>query len=431
MKDFKAKSRKILIGGYDFEEKIHRGISFWGRSLVKALSKDNTTYLLTSAKYFKEPIVFYKSVIEQLMDPYHLPPKKKIIQYIKSLFLKKRPKILNLNTEQKRNIILVDRLRYLNYISNFYNVEYFYDITSVHNRFFLKKPFNIKLKDIDIFITTSPMNIKSNVPLIQTLHDVLPLTSPYHPPDDDKRIFYYRVLNMLKYSTIIISVSKYSRDRCLEIFPNFEEKIKVIYQPAPIYDEEKEIINNPLVKEAILKGFKLEEQNYLFYVGTLEKRKNIKGLINAFLAIYNKIKIPLVLAGSLGYGNEEFKHYLKRYKHIKYIGYISNIEKLVLIKNARAFLFPSFEEGFGIPPLEALSLGTPVLTSNTSSLPEVCGNAALYINPYSIKDIATGILEITLNESLRERIVRNGFQQIKKFSFENFEKQLSKIISSI
>jgi glycosyltransferase involved in cell wall biosynthesis len=301
----------------------------------------------------------------------------------------------------------------------------------VHNRVRLKIPLKLNIQNVDKVILTSPTNVVFNVPMIQTLHDVIPLTCIYHPPFDDSKIFYYRIKNMLEYSEKVISVSNFSKAECLKIFPQYENKIVVTYQPIPIYEEDKELAENEIVKKAVLNKFELTSDNFLFYVGMLEKRKNIKNMIEAFLAIYEKINIPLVLAGGLGYGKEEFEHYLKDKKLKKkliYLGYINNIEKLVLLKTARAFIFPSFSEGFGLTPLEAMMMGTPSLVSNVSSLPEVCGEASFYINPYNIKELADGLIEITTNESLRHKLKENFETQINKFSFENFKNKVENIL---
>jgi len=426
------KNYNILVGGYDFEQKIHRGITFYGKALIKALkSENNELGLLTSAKYAQENYLYHLNILRQLDNPQSLSPKKRLFHFFKNKIVKKSNTLKNIyNSKISPN----SKLNYLNFISYFYNIPYIYDLTGVHNKFFLKKPFEVKIKEnIDFFVTTSPMNIKSNITLIQTLHDVIPLTCIYHPPQDDSKIFYYRIKNMLKYSDKILSVSEFSKSECLKVFPDFEKKIEVVYQPAPVYDDEMILVEDKSIQEGILKKFKIKKDNYLFYVGMLESRKNIKGLIEAFLAVYEKIRIPLVLAGALGYGNEEFISYLKDKKlknKIKYIGYINNIEKLVLLKNTRSFLFPSFNEGFGLPPIEAMLMGTNILTSNVSALPEVCGNAALLIDPYNIKELAEGIKEITLNDSLRDDLKKNYSTQLEKFSYESFEKRLAKVFNN-
>jgi glycosyltransferase involved in cell wall biosynthesis len=424
-------SYKILIGGYDFEQKIHRGITFYGKALVKSLS-ENELYLLTSSKFVEEKELMYLNILKKLDDPESdlILSKKKLTEYFKFIIKNNKHLIYKNN---KRN--LKEKLQYLNYIDYFYNIPYLYDISGVHNKLFEKKPLDIKVsKEIDYLLLTSPMNIKSNIPVIQTLHDVIPLTCIEHPPMDSLKIFYYRVKNMIKYSEKIISVSNFSKEECIKIFPEAEDKIEVTHQPIPIYEEEEEIANDEIVQSSVLKKFKLKEDNYLFFIGMLERRKNIKLLIEAYLAVADKIKIPLVLAGALGYGKEEFISYLKDKKYKKkiiYLNYISNIEKLVLLKNARAFVFPSLNEGFGLPPLEAMKMKTPVLTSNVTALPEVCGEAALLINPYSLKELADGLIEISENNSLREELLKNAPKQVEKFSYDNFKAKINKVIDSI
>ncbi len=422
---------KILIGGYDFEQKIHRGITFYGKALIKSLSK-NELYLLTSSNFIEEKELMYLNILKKLDDPESdlISSKKKLLKYLKFLMGESKQFVYK---NYKRN--LKEKLYYLNYIDYFYNISYLYDMSGVHNRFFVKKPLDIRInRKIEYLILTSPMNIKSNIPTIQTLHDVLPLTCIEHPPNDNAKIFYYRIKNMIKYSEKIISVSEFSKKECIKIFPEAEGKIEVTYQPIPIYEEEEEIANDKVVQKSILEKFRLEKDGYLFFVGMLEKRKNIKLLIEAYLAVSDKIKIPLVLAGALGYGNEEFVSYLKdkKYKQkIIYLNYISNIEKLVLLKNARAFVFPSLNEGFGLPPLEAMRMGTPVLTSNITALPEVCGDAALLVNPYSLKELADGLVEISENNILRENLLKNAPKQVEKFSYDNFKEKINKVINLI
>ena len=421
------KFNKILIGGYDFEQKIHRGITFYGKALVKTL-KNYDIGLLTSSKKEKERILYILNILRQLNDPNYLSAKKKLIYYIKFFFSQ------NYSVLSNDNRRFDNRLNYLRFVKYFYNIPYIYDITSVQNRFFLEKPLNINLKNVDLLITTSPMNIKTNIFIIQTLHDVIPLNTLYHPPQDSAKVFFYRIKNMLKYSDKVIAISNYSKEECLKIFPKYHNKIVVTHQPIPIYEDEKLLAENSIVQESILNKYQLKKDSYLFYVGVLEKRKNIKSLIESYLAVSEKIKIPLVLAGSLGFGNEEFIKYLKD-ENLKnkviYLNYINNIEKLVLLKNARAFLFPSFNEGFGLPPLESMMMGTPVLTSNISALPEVCGKGALYIDPYNIKELAEGILEITLNEQTRNELKKHFSAQIEKFSFKNFQKKLEKVLETL
>jgi len=421
---------KILIGGYDFEQKIHRGTTFYAKALVRALKENNLT-LLTSAKKSKIEKIKLLHILRQLDNPLDVGGKRKLIFYVK-YYIKE---FINLKSfdiiKNNSDLEFEKKLLYLRNIDYFYNIPYIYSFLGIHNRFFLQKPFNLTIKgNFDVAVFTSPTNIKLNIPLVQTLHDVLPLSCIVHPPSDNAEIFYYRVKNMLKYSDKIISVSNFSKEECLKLFPGYEDKIEVTYQPIPIYEEEEKIANEEFVQDAILKKYNLKKDNYLFYVGMLEKRKNIKSMLEAYLAVKDKINIPFVVAGALGYGKEEFKGYLNK-DGVRYLQYINNIEKLVLMKNARAFIFLSLNEGFGLPPLEAMRMGIVSLISNISALPEVCGDAAFYVNPYSLSEIKDGLIEISLNESLREKLKSNFDKQLKRFSFESFRKKINKLIDSI
>jgi len=431
--------KNVLICGYDIEEKYQRGIFYYFKSLVQALYEFNLDVgILTSAKNEKEEHILYLNILRKLNgEDFSYSISNKIINlfllFLKFLKNKIKPTIKYLKNKENPYDYHLQRLRYLKYIRYFANIPNFYFLTSIHNRFFLKEPYYLKLdkNKVDLLFTTSPMNIKTNIPLVQTLHDVLPIRTVFHPPEDNSKIFFYRVKNMLEYSDKVLAVSNFSKEECLKIFPNYENKIFVTYEPIPIDEDLIRFTENEYVQNSVLMKYKLKKDNYLFYVGALEKRKNIKRLIEAFLSIYNKIKIPLVLAGKLGYGKEEFEFYLKlkKYKRkILFLNYINDIEKIVLLKNARAFLFPSIYEGFGIPPLEAMYLKTPVLTSNTSSLPEVCGKAALFVNPFSLDEIADGILEITLNSTLRQSLIKLGLENVKRFSLENYKKRLASVL---
>ena len=173
-------------------------------------------------------------------------------------------------------------------------------------------------------------------------------------------------------------------------------------------------------------------------------RKNIDLLIDAYSAIKDKIKMPLILVGSPGYGNEIFMDKIdinpedkdvritkRNYASIRHIGYVNDLEKLILLRNANCFVFPSLYEGFGLPSLEAMAMGCPVLTSKISAIPEACQDAALYVNPNSIPEIAEGILEMVNNNTLREELITNGEKLSSKYTFDNYQSQISDILSKL
>ena len=423
------KKNKLLIAGYDFEQQIQRGITFYSKGLCESLNRENIYVdILTSARSAKENVVTLQNIVQQLTNPMVNSKWKRLVRYY--LF-----KVRNsgANVSLTGYDLIDHRIEYLRYIESFFNIPGFYDTVTINNGINKLQPLYLKLdnnKYTSLF-TTSPLSVRTNIPMIQTVHDLFPLLSSLHPPDDYAHRFYNRLKSSMLYSNVVIAVSEYTKKEILKVFPKYEDKIKVIYQQAPFFCYEEKMINDSDVQLSVLKRFKLRKNNYLFYVGMLEKRKNIKGMIEAYLGVSGKVKIPLVLSGALGYGSEEFSKYLKKGakdKKIKYLGYISNIEKLILMKNARAFLFPSFAEGFGIPILEALTLGTPVLTSNRTAMPEVGGEAALYVNPVDISDIARGIVRISTDETTRLEIESYIPKQLKKFSPEVYSKSLLEVI---
>jgi glycosyltransferase involved in cell wall biosynthesis len=118
-------------------------------------------------------------------------------------------------------------------------------------------------------------------------------------------------------------------------------------------------------------------------------------------------------------------------KNIIFTGYVDAHELIPIYKMAEALIFPSFYEGFGLPPLEAMACGCPVIASNAASIPEACGDAALYFDPYSINDIAAKINHFINDGNVKNGLIQNGFQNIKRFSRENFSMNLIKVIDSL
>jgi glycosyltransferase involved in cell wall biosynthesis len=154
--------------------------------------------------------------------------------------------------------------------------------------------------------------------------------------------------------------------------------------------------------------------DYLLYLGTIQPRKNLQRLIAAFAAC--NLHPALVLAGKPGWYSEQLLQHTN--DHVKFIGYVEAADKSALLSGAKAFVFPSLYEGFGFPVLEAMACGVPVLCSNTSSLPEVAGDAALLVNPLEADDIARGLLEIMTNEDLRKTLIERGYQQAQRFTWQ-------------
>ncbi|MBT4071154.1 MAG: glycosyltransferase family 4 protein, partial [Candidatus Magasanikbacteria bacterium] len=170
----------------------------------------------------------------------------------------------------------------------------------------------------------------------------------------------------------------------------------------------------------------------VLFIGTKEPRKNIAGLIEAYKKsnAYD-MGYSLVIAGAPGWKCRLVRNMIQCTKGIVSYDYISEEEKRGMYEKASLFIFPSFYEGFGFPPLEAAVYGCPVIVSNRSSLPEIMGDAAYYVDPYNITDMATGISRMLTNASLRMKYAELGKKQVEKYTWEDMAKQLQTLLKNI
>lgn len=225
------------------------------------------------------------------------------------------------------------------------------------------------------------------------------------------------------FSKKIITVSNFSKKELINLYKINSEKIVVIYEGIPKIQK----INYDFIQKT-LDNLKINK-HYFLYIGNWRPRKNLLGLIRAFKIFSQKIKSDWLLV----IGGKKDKRFLDLEKEVKknqlegkviLTDFLTREEIAALYKKTVALTFPSFYEGFGLPVLEAQSLGIPVLTSNISALPEVAGEGALYVNPYNIKEIAQGMEKIAFDENLRKELIQKGFENIKRFSWEKSAKQI-------
>jgi glycosyltransferase involved in cell wall biosynthesis len=160
---------------------------------------------------------------------------------------------------------------------------------------------------------------------------------------------------------------------------------------------------------------------FILAVGSIEPRKNLKNALLAYNSLPQAFKreYKFVLAGFSGWNNEEIMNSIRREKeNIAYLGYLSDPDLAYLFNLASLLIFPSLYEGFGLPPLEAMACGTPVIVSNSSSLPEVCKDAAYYIDPLSVESIREGIVKVISDSELRSMLSQRGLDRAKLFSWD-------------
>lgn len=336
-----------------------------------------------------------------------------------------------------RKIERVNALRYR-------EIKYFWPYYNFYG-FFSKKFFKwkfIKFNNITntncviyhFFNFTIPKKIKGKV--ITTIYDTIHMEVK-EGIDFDIDKFDKEIIYSLEKSDVVITISNSAKQDIIKYYGNkYAEKIKIVEPGVNLEEYNGSVILNK--KEEILSKIGiLKENEIIFTIGTLQKRKNIVNVIKAFNFYKDKnlnSKLVLVIAGNPGIGYEEIiKEYeaSKYKKNIKILSYISEEEKILLYKLAKIFIFPSLYEGFGMPLVEAMAAGTPVITSNISSMPEVAGEAALIVNPYSIEDICSAIEKYDLNEELRKEKIKLGFSQCKNYTWKNAVEKLEKIYEEL
>ncbi|TSC95422.1 MAG: AprM [Parcubacteria group bacterium Athens1014_10] len=237
----------------------------------------------------------------------------------------------------------------------------------------------------------------------------------------------------LKYAAKIIAISQFTKEELIKIYQADEKKISVI--PLAYNDEIYQPINNQEKVEQVLKKYQIKKP-YLFYVGRLEEKKNISFLIDVFEVLSSQIQAPLnlVLAGGRGYGYERIKEKIARHKlneKITQIGWLNENDLSCFYAGAEVFIFPSLYEGFGIPLLEAMACGTTIVASNSSSIPEIVGQAALLANPDNIQDFVGQIKRILGDKKLKENLKQKGLERIKNFSWQKCAQETLSLFNNI
>lgn len=280
------------------------------------------------------------------------------------------------------------------------------------------------LVDKDIQVYHVPQNgvglpKDRNCPFIITLHDVIPLRMPETVGENYLRIFNEEMPNIVSNCDGIITVSHYSREDISKAFNFPIDKIFVTHLGA-------EDIYRPLdrnICKDIIKNKYGIASDFILYVGGFSPRKNIVGLIEAFSKLLNKYKkdIKLVVVGKQGKSYSTYKgraEELNITDKVLFPGFIP-IEDLPLFYNASELLaYPSFYEGFGLPPVEAMACGTPVVTSNVTSIPEVLGDSAIFINPQDTDAICTSMLKVLSDEKFRDKLVLKGLVRSSELSWD-------------
>ncbi len=213
----------------------------------------------------------------------------------------------------------------------------------------------------------------------------------------------------------VIAVSEATKRDVKNLFHVADKKITVVYEGF-----QRERVGSSVID--VRQKYALGK--YALFIGTIEPRKNLVNLIKGFCSVANlpsMKKVELILAGAPGWKYGDVIRAIQQAKlgkRIRYLGYVQHQEKLQLIGHASVFVFPSLYEGFGLPVLEAMSLGTPVITSRVASLPEIAGTAAVFVNPHKFKEIGQAMVKVLGNANLRKRLIVEGQRRSSMFTWE-------------
>lgn len=285
----------------------------------------------------------------------------------------------------------------------------------------------------DLFERTLPF--KHPFPTLVTVYDVTPLIFPEHyPPGIRGSINNHWQKLAIKGVHGVITISQSAKEDIVKYLNIDPEKVYPIHLSA---SNKFKPIKDTTEIEQVKQKYKLPKQ-YAVYVGNVNWNKNLLNLTQASL----DAGVDLVLIGksfevkdNLDHPElESYKEFLRLYgqsKNIHILGYIQEEELVILMNGAKLMLFPSFAEGFGLPILEAQSCGIPVITSNISSMPEVAGDSALLVDPYSVESISKAIKEILNNKKISDNLIEKGFENIKQFSWEKTAAETVKVYEKI
>ena len=294
-----------------------------------------------------------------------------------------------------------------------------------------------------LFHATHPLPVRvAGAPNIVTIHDLVPLRLP-HMTLDNKRYLFRLIQHLVTTADHVVTVSEYSRRDIMALFNVPEDRITNTYQAVTVPPRALARSDDEVADE-ITNLFGLDPGNYYLFIGALEPKKNVSRLIDAYAA--SASRRPLVVAGGAGWQNQgdlrrindtRFSNFriaentISRVRRVRRMPYLPANQLLTLMRGARAVLFPSLFEGFGLPVLEAMTLGTPVLTSNVTSLPEIAGDAALLVDPLDVPAMAAAIRRLDNDLDLLKELSTRGRAQAGIYSMDNYVGRLSNVYRRI
>lgn len=289
----------------------------------------------------------------------------------------------------------------------------------------LRLPFTLRRERADVFFSPDGIcSLHSPVPQVVAIHDLAFLRDPSYLPRWQYHYYKAHTPRFIRRAKKVVTVSECSREDIHRNYPFSRGKVEVVYNAAdpsfvPLAWEDRFAF-----REAWTEG-----REYFLCVGSLHPRKNLLNLLRAFSLFKKRQRsnMLLVVAGRTGWRNGEFERALSSYRHrhdVRLMGYVPKERMPSLMASAYALVYPSLWEGFGIPLLEAMQAGVPVVCSGNSSFPEVAGDAGLYFDPLQPEDMGGQLSLVYRDETLRSAMVARGVERSRRFSWDDSARRL-------
>ena len=290
----------------------------------------------------------------------------------------------------------------------------------------------VKELQLDVYHGLShelPIGIEdTGVKTLVTIHDLIFIRYPHYYKRIDRKIYDRKFRHACRVSDQIHSISEQTKHDLITFFEVPEDKITVIYQSVnPVFFERA----NKTVRQELRKKYQIPKK-FILSVGTVEPRKNLLGLLEGMVA--SKVYIPLVVVGKV----TDYLHKVQKFieadlnrLQVYFLPRINDDELAILYQMADVMIYPSLFEGFGLPVAEAQASGCPVITSNTSSLPEAGGEAAIYINPEKPEEIGKALKTLLADLPLRKKLIAEGLINARRFTPDNFARQIKQLYNNL
>ena len=278
--------------------------------------------------------------------------------------------------------------------------------------------------------------LRSGVPIVVTIHDIIPLILPQYRGGAFVRAYTQLVSTSARGATLILTDSEASRSDIIQHLHIPADRVRTIYLAAdPKFTDHAD----PIDTAALHKNYDLPD-DYVLYLGGCDARKNVETLLQVYTWAQDALgeDYPLVFAGSLPDRHDEFfrdprviAKQIEVENVVRFIGRVAEEDKVALYQQARAFLYPTVYEGFGLPALEALACGVPVVGSNVSSVPEIVGDAGILVDPQDARAMAGALIAVCTEDPLHDELSERALRQAAQFSWERCARETVEAYESV